>query len=89
MVLHAIVLQEANEEVFARVEEKYRLNYPVSDKCLLVRSDDISERIAANVGLKGDTRIEGAAGAVFKLNGAYAGYASSGLWEWLALEERR
>ena len=87
MALHAIVLQQENAQVAARVEEHYSLNYTVNEKCFLVRTDDISEKVATTVGIKGDKQLPEALGVVLKLNGSYAGYASSGIWEWLAIEE--
>ena len=89
MALHAIVLQQENAEVAARVEKHYSLNYAVNEKCFLVRTDDISEKVANTVGIKGkgDQQIHDAIGVVLKLNGSYAGYASPGIWEWLATEE--
>ena len=87
MALHAIVLQQENAQVAAQVDKHYSLNYAVNEKCFLVRTDDISEKVANAVGLQGDKRIPNAAGVVLKLNGSYAGYASPGIWEWLAIEE--
>ena len=55
----------------------------MADNLVLVASDDIAEQVAQKVGIKGENRIEGVTGAVFKLNGAYAGFASRALWEWL------
>ncbi len=87
MALHAIVLQQEDAQVAAQVKEHYSFNYEVNEKCFLVRTEDISEKVANTVGIKGDKQIPGATGVVFKLNGSYAGYASSGIWEWLAIEE--
>ena len=91
MTLYAIVLTEPNAEIYARIKSKYttdrELYDRLSDTFYLVRSDGIySEDIAVGVGIKGDNRIESANGAVFKLNGAYAGYAPQTLWEWLSVE---
>ncbi len=87
MVIHAISLLTENNEVAARIEEHYPNNYSLNEKFFLVRTEHISEKVADIVGFKGANKIEGASGAVFKLNGAYSGFASSGLWEWLAIEE--
>ena len=89
MTIHAIVLTEPNTEVETRIRDKYtgREFYKLNDTFYMVRSDGISEEVAVNVGIKGDDRIESATGAVFKLNGAYAGYAQKSLWEWLSIEE--
>ena len=83
MALHMIVLNSPNEDLASRIQETYPDNYEISQTCYLVQSKDITQKIATAVGIKGENRIAHASGAVFKLNGAYAGYASRALWEWL------
>ena len=78
-----IVLSRPNDEVVSRIQEAYRDNYEITQTCYLVQSRDITQKIAATVGIKGKDRIDDASGAVFKLNGAYSGYAPRALWEWL------
>ncbi|WP_424947542.1 hypothetical protein [Candidatus Spongiihabitans sp.] len=87
MAIHAIVLQSENDEVSSRITAHYPNVYAINDKCFLVRSDDVSEKVAEKAGLKGDEQIEGASGVVLKLNGTYAGFAPSSVWEWLAMED--
>ena len=87
MIIYAIVLTEANAEVDERIEIKYPRRYKLNDTFYLVRSDSISEEVAINVGIKGDGRVQDVTGVVFKLNGSYAGYANTSLWDWLTLEE--
>ena len=63
-------------------------HYQLADEALyLVRSNAISQTIAEDIGLKGDDRVEGVTGIVFKLNSAYSGYASRSAWEWLDRED--
>lgn len=83
MAVHMIVLSRRNDAVVARIQETYPDNYEITRTCYLVHSKNITEKIAATVGFKGESRIENASGAVFKLNGAYSGFASRALWEWL------
>jgi len=80
MVLHAIVLEEENDQVVERIEAHYPKHYRVNGTCFLVRTDEISSKVAANVGVDGESGD--AAGAVLKLNGARSGFADSALWEW-------
>ncbi len=87
MALHNIVLQDENDEVVKRIEKEYPNNHAVSSTSFLVRTDEISEKVAIKVGIKGDDRINDASGVVFRLNGAYSGYASRALWEWLSIGE--
>lgn len=63
-------------------------HYELAENALyLVRSNVISQTIAEDIGLKGDDRIDGATGIVFKLNSAYSGFASRSAWEWLDRED--
>lgn len=82
MVLHAIVLEEENGQVVERIEAHYPKHYRVNGTCFLVRTDDISSKVAAKVGIDGEAESGGATGAVLKLNGARSGFADSALWEW-------
>ena len=83
MAVHMIVLSRPNDAVASRIQETYPDNYKITQTCCLVQSKDITQKIAVTVGIKGENRIDNATGAVFKLNGAYSGFASRALWEWL------
>lgn len=87
MFMYAIVLSAPNQDVAARVSTAYPQHYQLNPSTFLVRSPKISESVAVEAGLKGDNRVGPALGAVFKLNGAYSGFAASALWEWLKAEE--
>ena len=87
MQIHAIILTKANTAVANRIAERFPEHLPLNGQCFLVRSKDISDKIAHEVGIKGEERIEDAFGVVFKLSETYAGYASRSLWEWLTTEE--
>lgn len=79
MSIHAVVLTEANAEVSKRIEMRYPQHYALNNTFFLVRSEEITEKVAIDVGIKGDERVEDALGVVFKLNGTYAGYAPCAL----------
>ena len=83
MAVHMIVLSRPNDAVASRIQETYPDNYEITHTCCLVQSKDISQKIAVTVGIKGENRIDNATGVVFRLNGAYSGFASRALWEWL------
>lgn len=89
MVLHAIILEKENSDVAGRIGTEYPKCYPINDKCFLVRTDDLSSVVATKAGISGveGATAEGASGVVLKLNGAHSGFASSSLWEWLAIRE--
>ena len=86
MTQHAIILDQENSEIAKRIEEGYPGSYRINSTCFLVRTDDLTAKVAANVGIKGDKQIQDAVGVVLKLNGAYSGFASSSIWEWFAIE---
>ena len=83
--IFCVVLGSPNEKVSERIQA-YR-NYPISDRSYLLSSSEISGEIAKVIGLQGDDRIDDALGIVFKLNGAYSGYFTKSVWEWLSNEE--
>ena len=83
MAVHMIVLTEPNDAIAARIRETYPNSYEITQTCYLVHSQDITQKIATSVGIKGANRIPDAAGAVFRLRSAYSGYADRALWEWL------
>ncbi len=87
MAIHAIVLQAENDKVIKRIEKHYPDYLSVNNICFLVRTTEISEKVATKAGIKGDDRVEDSSGAVFRLNGAYSGHASRDLWEWLSIED--
>lgn len=89
MVIHIICLENENEEVAKRIEESYPDNYRINSTDSLVRTNDISDKVAINVGITGDKKIEETVGVVLKLNGTYSGLAPSALWEWLAVETQK
>ena len=80
--------------VFEQVKEKLNAKYPDhyyyhgQERLVFVRSDNISEEIVKNIGLGGEGKIEGASGAVFKMNTAYSGYTNGSVWEWLTKYDR-
>lgn len=87
MFVHAILLTDDSDEVVARIKERYPKCFEVNESCYLVRCDDLTQDVAIAVGIKGDDRAEDAGGVVVKLNGAYSGFASRSLWEWLDIGE--
>ncbi len=85
MAIHAVILPEENSKVVDLINEHYPFNYSINDQCFLVRTEQISERVATILGFTDINGVEeGAHGAVLKLNGAHSGLAAPGLWEWLA-----
>ena len=82
--LFLVVLDYEDKSVSERIEQTYPLNhYKINSITYVISSNEISDKIAHNIGLKGDNRIETSSGVVFRLNGAYAGYSYKPLWEWL------
>lgn len=88
MAIHNIVLQEENDQVLNRIVKEYPNHYQINSTSFLVSTDEISEKVATRIGIVGDDRIKDSSGIVFRLNGAYSGYASRAVWEWLTVEEK-
>ena len=88
MSVFAVALRGPNEGVWALLREKYTDNFEMSATLFLVRSDNVAEKIAMDVGMKGSDRVDGSSGVVFKLNKSYSGFASNSLWEWLEPDEK-
>ena len=87
MPVFAIVLKEPNQQVLDRVDKEYPGSFRLSPTFAMVSSDELSERVATKVGIKGENQAPEASGAVFMLRGAYSGYTTRSLWEWLGRHE--
>ena len=83
MNIYAIVLKRSNPEVSKRIQDVYPDSYSLTDTFFLVQSKGIAKAVATSIGIKGDDKIEGASGVVFKLNRSYSGYTERSLWDWL------
>lgn len=72
-----------------------KANYPkpdhrkLSKRTYLVRSDETTDSIAEKLGIDGESGQDGPTGVVFKLNAAYSGFESRGVWEWLSKAEAK
>ena len=89
MDIFAIVLSKPHKNVREKIEEVYPNSYQLNKTFFLVTCDQISERIAENVRIRGVNKFKKAAGVVFKLDNHYSGYAAAGIWEWLDKFNRR
>ena len=88
MAIHMVLLTEPNADVAARIKEQYvDCCHEVTDTSYLVQTKELTREVAVRAGIKGEGRIEDASGVVFRLNGAYAGFAARSLWEWLGQAE--
>ena len=86
MAIFMIVADKQDEVMKQRLQDNYPDNYPYheNDRVFLVRTNDITEEIAAKLGIIGDDRTSN--GAVLKLDKYYAGHTSNVIWEWLEKE---
>ena len=87
MPVFAIVLKEPNQQVLDRVDAEYPDSFNLSPTFSVVRSSDLTESVAVKVGIKGENKAQDVNGAVFLLQGAYSGYTTRSLWEWLERHE--
>ena len=83
MAVFAVVLKEANGSVSERLERAYPDHFRLSPTFAMVVADDVAQRVAEKVGIKGDGRISNASGVVFRLTSHYSGYTDRGLWDWI------
>jgi len=89
MAIFAVVLNEPNEELMARVKEAFAepAHFQLADHLAFVRSPLVSAQVAEKIGLrKGDSQIEDATGVVLRVE-SYSGWNSPALWEWLSSGE--
>lgn len=87
MSIFAVALKKSNEQVEQRIKDAYPDHYSLSRTFFLVSSEELSEDVAMRAGIKGENRIPDASGAVFALRGAYSGYTTGSIWEWLTNHE--
>ena len=86
--LHAVVFTKEAEKGTLMLQDRYGKNaYKLKDGVMLVVSNDLSSDIAEYSSIAKTEEDDGVRGAVFKLNGSYAGYAQGSLWEWLEKAE--
>ncbi|MBE8191317.1 MAG: hypothetical protein HAW64_03760 [Alphaproteobacteria bacterium] len=85
MSIFITTLQSKEEEIGSKISTSYEGSYyRLPDTSVyLISTADFSEEICEKIGLKGEDRIEGALGAVFKMNSSYAGYSTQNLWDWI------
>jgi len=85
MAIFAVVLNEPNEELMARVKEAFAepAHFQLADHLAFVRSPLVSAQVAEKIGLQeGGNQIGDATGVVLRVEN-YAGWNSRALWEWL------
>ncbi len=72
-----LCLQERQKKAWRCFKKKYDNNsYKIRNDVMLVASNDLSSQIADYSSISKETD-DGVRGAVFKLNGSYAGYAQA------------
>ena len=76
-------------QVIERLKERYGDHYLYhgQESVVFVRTSDLTEEVAINIGIKGDEKIPDSSGAVFKMNSNYSGFTNGAVWEWLATVE--
>ncbi|MCY3747198.1 MAG: hypothetical protein OXH05_13320 [Acidobacteria bacterium] len=87
--VYVVLLNESNarEELIKRIHENYSgegykgLFEVVPGSAYLVRTADLTSKIADKVGIGGENPE--ATGVVLKVNDAYHGFYHTNLWDWL------
>ncbi len=85
--IYAVVFTSEAEKGSSLLKKSYKDHFKIHDGVVLVASEDLSSQIARASGLTKTQKEKGIRGAVFKLSGAYTGFAPSALWEWLEVVE--
>ena len=87
--LFAVVFTTGADKGVETVLGQYRKkkSFQLSENIVIVASDELSSEIAKAASLSQGGNQQGITGAVFKLNGSYAGYARGDLWEWIERAE--
>lgn len=85
--LFAVILNEGHEKGMARLRKAYpehsQIYTDLGDNVFIVTGDTRTNDVAEAAGLTRSNADEGIRGAVFKLNGSFAGYTKQTLWEWI------
>lgn len=82
--------EEFSNRFVQRVEQLYPLSYRYAENVFFIEDENIPETIATRLGIKveeGNEESRLAMGAVFGLDGSYAGWTSKALWDWLRRRE--
>ncbi len=80
--------KKAAETLLSLYEGAYAI---IPNTVYLVSSDEIARDIAIRIGVRREDSEDEhptARGAVFRINGVYAGFNDRSLWEWLVNHER-
>lgn len=88
-MVFAIALDSPASVAFKNsIRESYPRHFQYTDQLFLVQDDNISEVVAQTLKIKVDEDADRlASGVVFRLEGAYSGYTSRALWDWLTIAE--
>ncbi len=86
MRIFAVILdadgEAESERVEARLRKKFSSLYRLSPSVFVVAADLLSSELAESAGIKGEDRLEGATGVVFRIDG-YSGFTDGSMWEWM------
>lgn len=90
MAIFAIVLLDSHPQVRERILSRFPGGLEYSQTFFLVEADKLTQDVAIEAGIKGDSRLDGASGFVIKLESfTYSGFTSPSLWEWLKEAKKR
>ena len=89
MSTFAVILNEPNDEVVARLKEAYPEpdHLELNSNVYLLSGDLLIENVIERLGFKGENAIDDAVGIVLRLNGTYSGRNYRSVWDWLACAE--
>ena len=85
MNTYLLVLENRSESAVERAESAYteQDTYQINDMAILIRTKDSPLDVAHSCGIRGENRVEGASGVVYRIPRGWAGYADKELWKWM------
>ena len=91
MSTFAVILNEPNDEVVARLKEAYPEpdHLELNSNVYLLSGNLLIENVIQRLGFKGENAIDDAVGIVLRLNGTYSGRNYRSVWDWLARAEEK
>ncbi len=90
MRVFAVILdadgQAASKQVGERLRGAVSSVYRLSPSVFVVAADLLSDELAERAGIKGEDRLRGATGVVFRID-SYSGFTDRSMWEWMGTVE--
>ena len=84
--IYVVMLAAPDPALWAKIKAHYGTPgdlYEVSDRTILVRSEQAARTIRLNLGIGDEADETPTSGVVMRVNGDYAGFFKGDIWPWL------